>query len=106
MVCIDMYVVLRVVRSGPFFRIAGEAWPGLPAGCIWADCMVRIYCLDAFQKVVAKHPRVDFDFYVDDFCFASAGPAERVGRDLVEAGRSETLWRKTSSAKSLPTRLA
>ena len=75
-VCCNVYAGPRMVRFGSLCHSSGFAFCGLPAGCIFSDVWVRVYCLRAFDSFVASHPQVDPDFYVDDLTVGTCGTSK------------------------------
>ena len=58
---------------------------GGAAGCGLATTMVKLSCLDAFEKLQKRHANVKVDVYIDDITFTSEGSEAVVLERLVSA---------------------
>ena len=58
---------------------------GIAPGCSFATSLVKAYCMQPFDEVVAMHPSVDFDVYIDDLQIAAQGSQDQVAERIVAA---------------------
>ena len=64
------------------------AMQGLVAGCTFATTIVKVYTLEAFDIVIQRHHKIDFDFYIDDLTISGNGAEDAVAvRDAGHVGR-------------------
>eukprot|EP00975_Prorocentrum_lima_P060661 12727078-Prorocentrum_lima.AAC.1 len=60
---------------------------GLPAGDIFNDIFVKIYCVGAYDSYTKLHKEVRLAVYVDDNTITYQGPVDTVATVISNAGR-------------------
>ncbi len=106
-----LYLALRAYRAPRFVTINGYAdgpfyaRKGLTAGCSLATTFVRIYCIEAYDKIPIT-PSQQFFNFIDDDSVACAGSLREVVRgitstaDLLEGLITKELQSSISPAKA------
>ena len=64
---------------------------GVAAGCGLATTMVKLVCLECFDRLQTKHPGVKVDAYIDDIALTAEGSEADVLGKLIPALRDLVL---------------